>query len=327
VPRPHRNLLEGGLYHVYNRLSSGEEVFADPGEAARFVELIRVAKRRDGFVVYAWCLMSNHYHLALRASAVPLSRTMALVQGGFSRSFNRRHRRSGPIWQSRYQTRLVDDQRYFDELVAYVHLNPVRAGVVTDPADHPLSGHRELLGKVRDPLVDVDVTLNGFADTLRRARREYVRRLEAAIESDTGVTTRLKLPWWTGDRELEAEEGRPFVDVLGRSTGLERARLDAVSFLALACRALGVDPSVLGSGRQDRATTRLRELVAAVGIERWGQRAGALGGVLGKHPDAVSRWARAAALRRAVEPALTEQHEALDRALAEATSTTTIAER
>lgn len=90
MPRQHRNLLEGGLYHVYNRVSSGEEVVADPEEASRFVGLIRVAKRRDGFLVYAWCLMSNHYHLALRTSAVPLSRTMAFVQGGFSRSFNRR---------------------------------------------------------------------------------------------------------------------------------------------------------------------------------------------------------------------------------------------
>ena len=97
MPREHRNLLEGGLYHVYNRFSSGEDVFGDPEEAARFVELIRVAKRRDGFLVYAWCLMSNHYHLALRTAAVPLSRTMALVQGGFSRSFNRRNRRSGPV--------------------------------------------------------------------------------------------------------------------------------------------------------------------------------------------------------------------------------------
>jgi REP element-mobilizing transposase RayT len=320
MPRQHRNLLEGGLYHVYNRFSSGEEIFATPEEAARFVELVRVAKRRDGFLVYAWCLQSNHYHIALRSSAVPLSRTMASIQGGFSRSFNRRARRSGPVWQSRYQARLVDDQRYFDQLVIYVHLNPVRAGVVRDPADHPLSGHRELLGKVSCPLVDVDETLYGFAETLRRARREYVRRLEAAIARDTGITTRLHLPWWTRDRDLKPEEGRPFVDLLGRSTGLERTRLDGVTFLALACRALDVDPSVLGSGRQDRATTRLRELVAAVGIERWGQRAGELGRLLGKHPDAVSRWARMAGVRRAGDPALAERHEALDRALAAATS-------
>jgi len=318
MPRPHRNLVEGGLYHVYNRFSSGEEIFAEPGEADRFVRLIRAAKRRDDFLVYAWCVLSNHYHLVLRTSAVPLSRTMAFVQGGFSRSFNRRSHRSGPLWQSRYQTRLVDDQRYFDQLVVYVHLNPVRAGVTSDPADHRLSGHRELLGKVRHPLVDVDEALYGFAAKRSRARREYVSRLESAIETDKGVVTRLALPWWTRDRELEPEEGRPFVDELGRGTGLERPRLDGDTFLALACRVLEVDPGVLGSGLQDRATTRLRELVAAVGVERWGQRAGELGRVLGRHPDVVSRWVRKAGQRRAEDPAVAERHDALDRALAEA---------
>ena len=103
MPRAHRQLLEGGLYHVYNRFSRGEEIFADPDEADRFVGMIREAKKRDGFIVYAWCLMSNHYHLALRTSAIPLSRTMGILQGGFSRSFNQRRRRTGPVWQSRYQ--------------------------------------------------------------------------------------------------------------------------------------------------------------------------------------------------------------------------------
>jgi putative transposase len=90
---------------------------------------------------------------------------MEFVQGGFSRSFNRRNHRSGPLWQPRYQTRLVDDQRYLDQPVVSVHLNPVRAGVTSAPTDHRLSGHRDLLGTVRDPLVDV---------------------YEAAIEDDTG---------------------------------------------------------------------------------------------------------------------------------------------
>ena len=75
MPRAPRNLLEGGLYHVYNRFARGGEIFAERGEAERFVEMIREAKRRDGFSLYAWCLMSNHYHLAVRTSAVPLSRT------------------------------------------------------------------------------------------------------------------------------------------------------------------------------------------------------------------------------------------------------------
>ena len=82
------------------------------------------------------------------------------------------------------------------------------------------------------------------------------------------------------------------------------------------CEVLGIDGSVLRSRRKDRETTRLRELVAAVGIERWGQSAGALGRALGKHPDMISRWARMAAARRAGDPSLRQQHDELDTALA-----------
>jgi len=90
MPRRRRTLIEGGLYHVYNRFARGEEVFADHEEAVEFVERLRAVKRRDGLTVFAWALLSNHYHLAGRTSAVPLSRTLGYLQGRYARSFNRR---------------------------------------------------------------------------------------------------------------------------------------------------------------------------------------------------------------------------------------------
>ena len=214
MPRRPRLLIEGGLYHVYNRCARGEPVFGDPQEAIEFVELIRAVKERDGLTVYAWALLSNHFHLAVRTSVVPLSRTMKNLQGSYSRAFNRRWRRTGPLWQSRYQARLVEDQRYFDQLMVYIHLNPVRAGLVSDAAEYVFSGHRELLGKVSSPLVDVD-----------------------------------------------------------------------------------------------------EALVATVGIERWGQRAGALATVLQKHPDGVSRWVNRGARLRGKDVALAKATAELDEEL------------
>ncbi len=96
-------MIEGGLYHVYNRFARGEDVFTDPGEAIGFIDSLHETKARDGFSVLARTLMSNHFHVALRTSAVPLSRTMHYLQNGFSRGFNRRWRRTGPLWQSRYK--------------------------------------------------------------------------------------------------------------------------------------------------------------------------------------------------------------------------------
>jgi hypothetical protein len=73
MPRASRVLIEGELYHVYNRFARGEEVFADPEEGVEFVDLLRSLKQRDQLRVLAWALLSNHYHLAVRTSAVPLS--------------------------------------------------------------------------------------------------------------------------------------------------------------------------------------------------------------------------------------------------------------
>jgi len=315
VPRRRRILVEGGLYHVYNRFARGEDVFADPEEAIEFVELLREVKDRDGLTVFAWALLSNHYHVAVRTSAIPLSRTMRHLQWTFSRRFNRRWRRTGPLWQSRYQARLIEDQEYFDQVMVYIHLNPVRAGLVGDPMDHVFSGHREIMGKVKEPLVDVDHALIGFGETLRKARRSYVNRVRAGLEEEAinepSRSLRLLAP---PDRDLETPAG-VYVDELGRSTGLERPTLDADQFVNAACAILDVEIERLASRRRDSETAAIRQLAAAVGIERWGQRAGRIAAVLEKHPVAVSRWVAEAARVRQVDPVIEEKMTRLDEEL------------
>jgi putative transposase len=317
MPRAPRVLIEGGLYHVYNRFARGEEIFADPEEAINFLELLRKLKQRDDLQIFGWALLSNHYHLAIRTSAVPLSRTMRTLQGSYARTFNRRWRRSGPLWQSRYQTRLVDSQRYIEQLIFYIHLNPVRAGLVDDPVKHVFSGHREMLGKVSDPLLDVDDALSSFGKTAKTARRTYLRRLNAALAAEDRSEVSERLPWWKPERGLNPATGRAYVDVLGRSTGLERRLLEAGEFVEMACAALGIAAESLAGPHKDRKTTRFRQLVATVGIERWGQRAGKIGGVLGKHPDVVSRWARAGAEKKPKDPKFAEAIDELDALVAE----------
>ena len=315
MPRRRRVVIEGGLYHVYNRFSRGEDVFADPEEAIEFVELLREAKQRDGMTVFAWALLSNHFHMALRTSAVPLSRTMQYVQGTFSRRFNRRWRRTGPLWQSRYQARVIDTQDYFDQVMVYIHLNPVRAGLVENPMEHVFSGHRELMGKTRNPLVDVDHALIRFGNTLKKARRHYSARVRAGIEESSPNQSLVGFGWLSPpDRGLEAPEP-VYVDELGRSTGLERPALDAQQYLLAACSILDVEFERLASRRRDRETAALRKLVAAVGIERWGQRAGRLAGLLEKHTVAVSRWVAEAARQRQAAPEFEEEMKRLDEKL------------
>lgn len=317
MPRGRRVLVEGGLYHVYNRFARGEGVFSDPEEAMEFAELLREVKQRDGLTVFAWALLSNHFHIAIRTSAIPLSRSMQRLQGGFARRFNRRWRRSGPLWQSRYQARMIDSQEYFEQVIVYIHLNPVRAGLVEDPADYALCGHRELVKKTRHPLTDVDQTLISFGSSLKEARKQYRARIRAALnqEPSDGWEDLFGL-LGPRDRDLEAPETAS-IDALGRSAGRERPAVDPVRFLEAACSILDVESEVLASSRRDRKTAKLRKLVAAVAVERWGKRAGELAMLLNKHPVAVSRWVSDAARQRIEDRRYSEEIDALDQELSE----------
>ena len=96
--RKPRVFVEGGVYHVYCRTAHGERAFEDPDEAAAFVEVLRETKEHDGFLIYAWCLMANHYHLAIGTTRVPLWRSMATINVRVSKGYNLRKQLLGPLW-------------------------------------------------------------------------------------------------------------------------------------------------------------------------------------------------------------------------------------
>ena len=162
MPRRVRLFVPGAIYHVYCRVARGEFVFDDEVEAREFVETLRKVRDLDGWTVYAWVLTGNHYHVVLRAKDIGLWRSMARLQGTVARSFNRRHRFQGRLWQSRYRARVIDSEDYFRQAVAYVHLNPVAAGLVADPAEYALSGHREVTGRCRAHVIDRHAALRSF---------------------------------------------------------------------------------------------------------------------------------------------------------------------
>ena len=140
MPRPARLLEEGGIYHVYNRVGGEGMPFVDEDLAGRFVQLLRNVVERDGMVVFAWVLMGNHFHVVVRMGAAPLSRSMKTVQQEVTRAHNRKAKIYGPLWQGRFKAKRVVDEGYLRQLIAYVHLNPVTAGIV----DVSVPGFRNL---------------------------------------------------------------------------------------------------------------------------------------------------------------------------------------
>lgn len=317
MPRRPRVFIEGGIYHVYNRFARGAEIFLGAEEAERFLDLLKHVARRDGLTVFAWVLMSNHYHVAFRSGPVPLSRTIGYVQARFSQGFNRRNRSTGPLWQSRYKAKLVEDQSYLEQLIAYIHLNPVSAGIVDDPSGYPLSGHRELLRKLPSSLVAVEETLAIFGGTTRTARRRYVRQLEGAREVDWKTELPGVLPWWgrEPDRAVEPETPEAWIDERGVSTGLDRPQVTADVYLGHVAQALRVSVREVTARNSGHKITRIRTLIVSLAVERWRLRAKDLAPYFGRRNDVVSRWVRWGAQRRLEDEEFAKLYEGIDRNL------------
>lgn len=321
--------VEGGLYHVYNRVASGEPIFSDPEEAVEFIETIREAKTRDGWTVLAWCVMSNHYHLVIRTSTVPLWRGMHRIQNLFSRRFNIRHGRTGSLWQSRYKAKFVEDGSYLSQLVLYVHLNPVKAGVAGDPEEYVFGGHREIKRKVRNALVDIDEALLCFGSSKKDARRTYLSAIRAGMDLEDvgGLLSWHPFASVESDQEIEVDRASPGIDFLGRSTDLERPTLDPKVYVETVCGLLGVDVAVVCSRVRDRGTAAARKVIVTLGVERWRQGRVGLARVMQKNPDMVSWWAGEGAKRRISDPEYAANLNRLDKALASRVAAMTTEER
>ena len=248
---------------------------------------------------------------------------MKTVQNRFTRNYNARHMEFGPLWQSRYKAKQVDNPSYLHQLLAYVHLNPVVAGMVDDPGDYPWTGHRELVKTTRDPLVDVDQVLMLFGATKAAARRAYVRGLTCARKEEWIGEGPGRLPWWRLGRppkeeneELKPEAPSAFVDEIGRSTGLERRRMTAGEFLQLGSSCLELDFNDLRSPTRTPSIVRARELLVTLGAERYGLKVKELAAGLEKGVQAGSEYVSRGIRRRRDDEEFRDRYERLDHKIA-----------
>jgi len=142
-PRIHH---PGAIYHVMLRGNGGSDIFLDDQDRYRFYLLLQEGVERFGYRIHAFCLMSNHIHLALQVGTVPLSRIMQNLSFRHARWVNWRKATVGHVFQGRYKAILVDGDNYLLQLTAYLHLNPVRACIIQTPEDYCCSSYRHYLG-------------------------------------------------------------------------------------------------------------------------------------------------------------------------------------
>lgn len=175
MSRPIRIEFPDALYHVTARGDRREAIFDDDQDRRMFLATLEQVIDRFNWVCHAWCLMDNHYHLLIQTPDGNLSKGMRQLNGVYTQASNRRHRRVGHLFQGRFKAILVDGDAYLLELTRYVVLNPVRAGMVGNPADWPWSSYRASAGlEPAAPWLAVDGLLAQFAGQRGRAQTRYV---------------------------------------------------------------------------------------------------------------------------------------------------------
>jgi len=176
MPRQPRLDVPGLLHHVIARGIERREIFRDDRDREVFVGKLGELVVASGARVYAWCLLSNHLHLVLTSGERPLAWLMRRLMTGHAVRYNLRHGRSGHLFQNRYKSIVVEKEEYLLQLVRYVALNPVRAGIVRSPDEldsYSWSGHAALVGTRSAPWQDVTEVLGRFGPTRAQAVAGY----------------------------------------------------------------------------------------------------------------------------------------------------------
>jgi REP-associated tyrosine transposase len=186
MARPLRLEFEGALYHVTARGDRREPIFEDDTDRGRFLAILAHALERFEATAYAYCLMGNHYHLVLETHRPNVSRVMRHINGVYTQTYNRRHRKVGHLFQGRFHAVLVDKEAYFLEVCRYVDLNPVRAEIAKHPRAWAWSSYRAHAGQVEGPpWLESDILYRRLAP--RAPQREGPARYATFVSEGRGI--------------------------------------------------------------------------------------------------------------------------------------------
>jgi REP element-mobilizing transposase RayT len=199
MARPLRIEYPGAIYHITARGNSMADIYFQNRDRTIFLELLGKVCRRYHWSCYAWCLMTNHYHLVLETAEPNLSQGMRQLNGIYAQTFNRRHRRVGHLFQGPFKCILVDRDSYLLEVIRYVILNPVRARMVKAAGQYPWSSYREMIGKSEPPeWSNRDWILSQYGKRTASAQQSFIKFIRAGC-NDADLWNNLRQQIYLGD--------------------------------------------------------------------------------------------------------------------------------
>ncbi len=230
MSRPLRLEIAGGLYHVTSRGDRRDDIYHDDADREAWLAILAQCCKRFNWRIHAWCQMSNHYHLIIETVEGNLSAGMRQLNGVYTQSANRRHRRVGHVFQGRFKAILVERDSYLLELSRYVVLNPVRAKMVKHASQWPWSSYHATIGTTPSPeWLHTDWLLSQFGTQPKRQVERYGEFVQQGVR---GVDMWAQLKgqvYLGGDVFVETMRQRLEEDVKFASQEIPRAQRRALS--------------------------------------------------------------------------------------------------
>ena len=182
MTRPLRVEYPGAFYHIYSRGNAGEKVFKGKGDKVKFLEYIGKATEMFSVVIHTYCIMSNHYHLIIETPEANLSAAIQWLNISYAVFYNKKHQRSGHVFQGRFKSILIEKDEYIKQLSRYIHLNPVRAKMVSEPLEYSWSSYPSFVDKTNEPEW---LETGGLLRHFGRKRKESITNYKSYAEEES----------------------------------------------------------------------------------------------------------------------------------------------
>jgi len=174
MARPLRIEYPGAFYHIVQRGNERREIFVTDQDRAKFYDYIAVMHSRYKINIHTYSLMGNHYHLIMETEEANLSRAMHCLNTSYTVYFNKKRKRAGHLFQGRYKAILVEADEYLHHLSRYIHLNPVKAGLVKNAREYPHSSLNYFMSEIKSPKwLNTNFILSMFDKNVETARSLY----------------------------------------------------------------------------------------------------------------------------------------------------------
>ena len=291
------------------------KIFLNDTDRNDFIDRLSALSQAGAMEIYAWALIPNHFHLLCKTKKYPLASSMRKMLTGYAVNFNKRHRRHGHLFQNRYKSIVCQEDAYLKELVRYIHLNPLRAGLVKDIKElnrSPWSGHSALMGKIKRPWQNTGYVLSFFGNE-GNARSNYLQYVKDGIDQGSrpglvGGGLIRSMGGWSevlasrrrGEREAADQRilgDGDFVnqvitgldDLVKKNLRLSGQRIDIKELAEKVCEKYDVSEKELRSGSRRNIVVQARRAISWIGVGELGYSGADVARYLGVTNSCVTR--------------------------------------